>query len=91
MTDRTKITVTKLDAARRQLRTAIRLWFNDGDLVAIHTLAFAAYEIIHVVSKKRNRIKNEYRSAWNKKIKGAVGRIDFNCVIRTRREEQNFR
>ena len=79
MTDKTKITVTKLDAARRQLRTAIRLWFNDGDPVAIHTLAYAAYEIIHVVSKKRNRtrllvfdspmIKNEYRSAWNKKIK----------------------
>jgi hypothetical protein len=79
MIDKTKITVTKLDAARRQLRTAIRLWFNDGDPVAIHTLAFAAYEIIHVVSKKHNRtrplifdtpmIKDQYRSDWNKKIK----------------------
>jgi hypothetical protein len=46
--------IGKLDAARRQLETAIILWFTDGDPVAIHTLAFAAYEIIHVVSKKRD-------------------------------------
>ena len=39
MTDNAKITVTKLDAARRQLRTAIRLWFEEGDPVSIHTLA----------------------------------------------------
>jgi hypothetical protein len=76
----TKITVTKLGAARRQLRTAIRLWFGEEDPVAIHTLAFAAYEIIHVVSKKRNparrdllfdalAVKDEYRSEFNKAIK----------------------
>jgi hypothetical protein len=46
--------ISKLDAARRQLRTAITLWFNDGDPVAIHALAFASYEILHVVSEKRN-------------------------------------
>jgi hypothetical protein len=48
------LTVTKLEAGRRQLQTAIKLWFADGDPVSIHTLAYAAYEIIHVVSKKRN-------------------------------------
>jgi hypothetical protein len=80
MSDRTKITVTKLDAAKRQLRTAIRLWFEDEDPVSVHTLAFAAYEIAHVVSKKRNparrdlifdtlKIKEEYRADWNKSIK----------------------
>jgi hypothetical protein len=80
MSDKTKITVTKLDAAKRQLRTAIRLWFEDGDPVSIHTLAFAAYEIAHVVSKKRNptrrdlifdslTIKEEHRGDWNKTIK----------------------
>jgi hypothetical protein len=80
MADTTKITVTKLDAAKRQLRTAIRLWFADGDPVSIHTLAFAAYEIAHVVSKKRNQarkvlifdtlnIKEEYRAQWNMTIK----------------------
>jgi hypothetical protein len=80
MTNRTKITVTKIDAAKRQLRTAIRLWFEDGDPVSIHALAFAAYEIAHVVSKKRNRarrelifdtlmVKDGYRADWNKNIK----------------------
>jgi hypothetical protein len=80
MDDRAKITVTKLDAAKQQLRTAIRLWFAEGDPVSIHTLAFAAYEIAHVVSKKRNparrdlifdslRIKDEHRAEWNKTIK----------------------
>jgi hypothetical protein len=74
------IKVSKLDAARRQLRTAITLWFGDGDPVATHTLAFASYEILHVVSKKRdpNRmplifdtsfIKDEMRSEINVALK----------------------
>jgi hypothetical protein len=37
--------ITKLDAAHRQLVTAIRLFFDDDDLAAIHTLACAAREI----------------------------------------------
>lgn len=71
--------VTKLEAARRQLQTAIELWFNDGDAVSIHTLAFAAYEIIHVISKKKNRkgeliwdslvVKDEFRSEFNMSTK----------------------
>jgi len=48
------IMISKLDAARRQLATAITLWFEDRDPVSIHTLVFAAYEIIHAVSKQRN-------------------------------------
>ena len=49
-----KITLSKLDAATRQLSTAIELWFDERDAVSVHTLAFAAYEIIHVLSKKKN-------------------------------------
>jgi hypothetical protein len=73
------IHVSKLDAARRQLRTAIRLWFYDGDPVSIHTLAYAAYEVIHAISKKRNPkrellfdakiVKEEYRSLMNRALK----------------------
>jgi hypothetical protein len=80
MLDRSKIKVAKIDAAQRQLQTAIRLWFNDGDAVSIHTLAFAAYEVIHVISKKQKPdrrdllfdsliVKDEYRADWNKSIK----------------------
>lgn len=39
-------TVTRLDAARRQLHTAIGLWLVDGDTVSVHTLAFAAFGIV---------------------------------------------
>jgi hypothetical protein len=70
------ITITKLAAARSQLKTAITLWFSDADPISIHTLAYAAYEVIHVVSKKLNPdrldlifdsrfIKDEYRGQVN--------------------------
>lgn len=38
-------TITNLEAANRQLCTAIRLFFADDDAVAVHTLACAAREI----------------------------------------------
>ena len=50
-------TISKLDAACSQLETAIRLFSQEGDEVSIHTLACAAYEIIHTISKKRGRKK----------------------------------
>jgi hypothetical protein len=46
-------TITKLDAARRQLATAIELWFTDGDTVSIHTLAVAAHQLIHDINRKK--------------------------------------
>jgi hypothetical protein len=46
------IVVTKLDAARRQLGTAIELWADDGDPVSIHSLAYAAHQIIHDLNRK---------------------------------------
>jgi hypothetical protein len=46
-----KLPVTKIDAAVRQLETAITLWFFDGDPVSICTLTFAAFEIIRSLNK----------------------------------------
>lgn len=48
-----KIKVSKLDAARRQLDCALKLWVNDDDPVSIHTLAFAAFEIINDLNTKK--------------------------------------
>jgi hypothetical protein len=39
--------LSKLDAACRQLDTAIELWFRESDPVSIHTLACSAHQIIH--------------------------------------------
>jgi hypothetical protein len=44
--DEAGLHVTKLDAARRQLRLAIRLTFEAGDPCCIHTLAAAAGEVL---------------------------------------------
>lgn len=51
--DLKKLPVTKLDAARRQLETAITLWFHDADPVSVHTLALAAHAILRAINKKR--------------------------------------
>jgi len=45
--------VTKLDAARRQLDTAIWLLFEKADAVSIHTLAHAAFGILKNVAEHR--------------------------------------
>jgi hypothetical protein len=45
--------VTKLDAARRQLDVAVRLYFSSDDPVAIHTLVGAAHRILEDVNKAR--------------------------------------
>ncbi|MDR3405525.1 MAG: hypothetical protein P4L99_23725 [Chthoniobacter sp.] len=47
------LNVSKLDAARRQIETAISLWFDNGDPVAIHTLTAAGHRICHDIAKRR--------------------------------------
>lgn len=47
--------ISKLDAARRQLETAIRLYFNDADPVSVHTLARASHAILNKLYKKFSR------------------------------------
>jgi hypothetical protein len=45
--------ISKLDVAKRQLETTIRLYFSNGDPVSIHTLTSAAYNVIRDINKKR--------------------------------------
>lgn len=47
------ITTSKIDAARRQIETAIALWFNEGDPVSIRTLVAAGHHICHDIIKDR--------------------------------------
>jgi hypothetical protein len=44
--------LTKVDVARRQLVTAIRLLFDEGDSVSIFSLAANAWEVIDVLCNK---------------------------------------
>lgn len=50
-----KLHVTKLSAAQRQLRAAIRLFFAGEDELAIHTIASAAYRILSDLKADRGR------------------------------------
>lgn len=45
--------IKKVDAARRQLDTAINLWFHKDDPVSIHTLACSAHQILHDINQHR--------------------------------------
>lgn len=47
------IHISKLDAALRQLETAIHLFFHDGDPVSIHGLTSAAHEVLEAICKKQ--------------------------------------
>ncbi len=45
--------VSKLDAARRQMETAVRLYFSEADPVSIHTLTSAAYELLSGINRAK--------------------------------------
>jgi hypothetical protein len=51
-----KISVTKLDAAKRQLQTAVELYFNNGDPISVHTLTWAGYQVICDLNKKQGSV-----------------------------------
>lgn len=44
--------ISKLEAAKRQLNTAVRLYFTDSDPISVHTLVAAAHEILSTLSRK---------------------------------------
>ncbi|MBL7155492.1 MAG: hypothetical protein ISS88_03275, partial [Candidatus Portnoybacteria bacterium] len=55
--------ISKLDAAKRQLETAIRLFFNNADMVSIHTLACTSHGLLRDLCNKqglKSFIKDDY-------------------------------
>lgn len=50
--------VTKLEGAERLLKTAIRLFFEDDDMLAVHALASGAHEVLrNAVAQARPKRK----------------------------------
>jgi hypothetical protein len=47
--------ITKQVSAERLLMTAVDLFFDDGDMLAIHVLSSAAHEVLHVPLRKRGK------------------------------------
>lgn len=50
------LTLTKIEAARRQLEVASRLFVSQGDLLAVHTLCGAAEEILGALCERSGKI-----------------------------------
>jgi hypothetical protein len=50
---REEIIVDKLNAARRQLESAITMFFENWDVVSQHTLISAAYGVLYDLGKQR--------------------------------------
>jgi hypothetical protein len=48
--------LTKLDVVQRQLRTAIRMFFEDADTVSAYTLAAAAEGVLTGLLKKQGKV-----------------------------------
>lgn len=75
------VTVKKLEAAKRQLQTAITLWFADADSVSVHTLACVTHQIIHDINADRKGgellldsvvIKDEFRREYLNEMRKAM-------------------
>jgi len=71
--------ITKLQAAERQIETAAKLYFNDGDSISVHTLSEAGHNILIdlAISKDMtvprhvslDQIKPEYKKEFSKMLR----------------------
>jgi len=60
-----QLQISKIDAALRQLQTAILLYFNARDPVSIHTLTAASYNIIRDLRDFRSESFSMFKDALN--------------------------
>ena len=79
-----RVHISKLEAAKRQLDVAIRLLFDGGDVVAVHTLVGAASVIISDLVEKHHPDKS-----WDKFAQEA-NKITASEYFQVMRKPQNF-
>jgi hypothetical protein len=99
-----RMNVTKLDAAKSQLATAIRLYFEDCDPVSVHTLVMAANEIIERLCESKGtpamrrsflamiipEMRKEFGRHLNKARNFFKHASDLNEVLENFSDEQNL-
>ena len=73
------IKIPKLETARRQLDTAIALFFQGADPVSIHTLACAAYDVIDNVNQNRGRMEMFVKRRYPR-LPGKLSVAEINSV-----------
>jgi hypothetical protein len=80
------IVVSKLDAARRQLETASRLYFANGDAVSIHTLTAAAFNLLADLRKHHGKDATVFRDELLARVKPEFVKAVTNLL----RNTENF-
>jgi hypothetical protein len=80
-----RILISKLDSARRQLETAIKLFFSNGDFVSIHALSYAAYTITrNLCDQMRNP------ESFTKWMNDNVSKFQHDGLTKALNEAGNF-
>ena len=69
------ISITKLEAARRQLEDALQSYFKGGDILAINTKAHAAFQVLFDICTTQHGAKIAVRTIVNR-----IGKRKFNRV-----------
>lgn len=68
--------ISKLEAARRQLVTSIRLLFEDADSISVYTLAHASWEVLDGLCKHEGKLRfREEMSSANKMSETAINQL----------------
>jgi hypothetical protein len=68
--------ITKFEAARRQLVTSIRLFFEGADSISVYTLGHAAWEVLDALCKHQGKIRfREQMAGANKLTEDEIKRI----------------
>jgi hypothetical protein len=70
--------ITKLEGARRQLDCAIRLFFDNEDALAVHTLSRASFRVLFDLYAKH--LQDGFLGEVNSLIERTVGWRAFNLV-----------
>ena len=80
-----ELELNKTNVARRQLETAIELFFREQDPVSIHTLTAAAYEVLADVARGRGQRMN-----LAEQLETLFPEEVANKLARLMRKPQNF-
>ena len=88
------VRLTKLEAARRQIESAIWLWFVGDDLVSVHALTAAAHRLLLELAALRETAAWPYTAAYLPKrtYKDRPRQITKpGHLLQARKEEGNLR
>lgn len=75
---------TKAEVAARQLDTAIKLFFNAGDVVSVHTLAAASMTVFGDILEKKKE------TSWRDEIRASHPNLTKKQLFGILRNSQNF-